>query len=305
VPTVEIAGGCFRCSFSELKDLLGQLRDEAQPEVVFAEAVGSCADMAATVLAPLLELRDTGTGHTTFSVFSDIRLLGRWLSGEEMPYSEDISYIFKQQINEAGLLVINKMDLLPEAQAETVLQQARERFPDKTMLLQNSLLEDGATRWLELLSSSASTAPIDIVEMDYDRYDSGSRQLGWLDEEIHLKVKAGAGREAVRRFISALENAIRQENIPVGHLKFYISDGDQEAKLSLVTLEGSGWQAGLPDFTGEDLRILVNGRIQVAPARINRMVNAALEQAAAEDVLSHSRAETAYYRPRIESRTTR
>jgi len=52
VPAAEIAGGCFRCSFSELKDLLDQLRDEAQPDVVFAEAVGSCADMAATVLSP-------------------------------------------------------------------------------------------------------------------------------------------------------------------------------------------------------------------------------------------------------------
>jgi Ni2+-binding GTPase involved in maturation of urease and hydrogenase len=305
LPTAEVAGGCFRCSFSELKDLLSQLQAEAQPDVVFAESVGSCADMVATVLSPLLELQSAADRHTTFSVFSDIRLLRRWLTGEELPYGEDVAYIYGQQISEAGLLVINKMDLLSEVQAQQVLAQARERLPDKTLLLQNSLAEGGTAQWLELLAAGKGIAPPTAIEMDYDRYDRGNRKLGWLDEEIRLQVTAGAGWQVVLAFISALEKAIQQKNIPVGHLKFHITDGAQELKLSLVALSGQDWQAGMPGFSGETLRILVNGRIQAAPAYINRLVGDALETAAAQGVRSYERAETAYYRPRIASRIPR
>jgi hypothetical protein len=261
--------------------------------------------MVATVLSPLLELRDTAKGRTTFSVFSDIRLLDRWLTGENLPYSDDVTYIFEQQLNEAGLLVINKMDLLGKENAAVVLEKARERFPGKTMLLQNSLLEDGTGHWLELLASDASITLPGSTPMDYDRYDRGSRQLGWLDEEIRLRVKAGAGREVLRRFISSLEKTIRGEHIPLGHMKFHVSDSTQDIKLSLVTLEGSEWLEDIPPFTEEELHILVNGRIQVSPARINRMMMTALEKAMGNDVFSFERAETAYYRPRIESRVTR
>ncbi|TFG66417.1 MAG: hypothetical protein E4H27_09980 [Anaerolineales bacterium] len=75
----------------------------------------------------------------------------------------------------------------------------------------------------------------------------------------------------------------------------------EKLRAEIASLSGTE----LPDFIGQDLRLLVNGRIQVAPARINRMVNTALEKANNEDVVSYQRAETAYYRPRIESRTTR
>lgn len=56
IPTAEVAGGCFRCNFEELEKRIEQLQQEARPEVIFAESVGSCADMAATVLEPLLRL---------------------------------------------------------------------------------------------------------------------------------------------------------------------------------------------------------------------------------------------------------
>ena len=50
--TDEITGGCFCCRFSELlrsaRRLLGQRCD-----LILAEAVGSCTDLAATIMRPL------------------------------------------------------------------------------------------------------------------------------------------------------------------------------------------------------------------------------------------------------------
>ena len=57
IPAVEVAGGCFCCNYENLEERLEQLTASNRPDVVFAESVGSCADIVATVLKPLLHLR--------------------------------------------------------------------------------------------------------------------------------------------------------------------------------------------------------------------------------------------------------
>jgi hypothetical protein len=49
----QVTGGCFCCRFPDLVDAAGRLL-EFQPDVIFAEAVGSCTDIVATTLRPLL-----------------------------------------------------------------------------------------------------------------------------------------------------------------------------------------------------------------------------------------------------------
>ena len=54
----QVTGGCFCCRFPDLVDAASRLL-EFRPDVIFAEAVGSCTDIVATTLRPLLrEHRD-------------------------------------------------------------------------------------------------------------------------------------------------------------------------------------------------------------------------------------------------------
>src|SRR4249919_1600554 len=50
----EVRGGCFCCRLSDLVDSLDALLVHA-PDVIFAEPVGSCTDLSATVFHPLLD----------------------------------------------------------------------------------------------------------------------------------------------------------------------------------------------------------------------------------------------------------
>ncbi|HTF43071.1 MAG TPA: GTP-binding protein [Terriglobales bacterium] len=65
----EVTGGCFCCKLSDLVDVAEKLRFFS-PDVIFAEPVGSCTDLLATVLRPLQE-----HGHkykiTPFTVLVD------------------------------------------------------------------------------------------------------------------------------------------------------------------------------------------------------------------------------------------
>src|SRR5262245_11567717 len=52
----EVAGACFCCNFNELTGTIGKLAAHQKPDVVFAEPVGSCTDLVATVIQPILQL---------------------------------------------------------------------------------------------------------------------------------------------------------------------------------------------------------------------------------------------------------
>src|SRR5688500_18527858 len=52
LPVEEIAGGCFCCRFNSLIDAAARLDRDARPDVILAEPVGSCTDLAATVVLP-------------------------------------------------------------------------------------------------------------------------------------------------------------------------------------------------------------------------------------------------------------
>lgn len=298
IPTAEVAGGCFRCNYDQLEERLRELEENNQPDVIFAESVGSCADMAETVMKPLLDYQAGLDGKTSFSVFCDIRLLRFWLMGVELPFADDIVYIFEQQLEEAPLIVINKSDLMSEAQCQEVLHMTEARFPEKEFILQTALPEGGTQEWINTIEDMDFhlTEPAES-KMDYETYDSGSRKLAWLDEAIHLMGNDNA--KALRLFITDLFNAIQTDEIAIGHVKFFIKDGDTEFKISLPTLEQSGWEEIIPNSLGNSIKIIVNGRLECAPAKINRLVRDALDTAAQASGVIYTREASAYFRPRV------
>lgn len=300
VPTVEVTGGCFCCNYDDLDARLDQLKHTAQPDVIFAESVGSCADIVATVVKPLLTLRQE-TPPTSFSVFADARLLRRRLLDLPMPFSDDVVYIFDKQIEEAGLLVINKVDLL-NYELQTLAQQ---RFPAKPIRLQNSLDAEDVAGWVEMLESGRLALPQTALDIDYARYGAGEARLAWLDETVTLRVDEGQGRAVVLHAIGAIVDALRQQQAAVGHLKFLVRGASEDAKVSFPTLDEIGWEQVVPALTGERVTLLVNARVEANAGTLRDVVAQAVQQAAATTGAALDESAIAFFHPGFPNPTHR
>lgn len=279
VPAVEVTGGCFCCNYDDLEARLNQLAADAQPDVIFAESVGSCADIVATVVHPLLHLRPAEP-PASFTVFADIRLLRRRLLGQPMPFNDDVVYIFDKQLEEAGLLVLNKRDLLSPEAAEEVLDLARSRFPDRIVLLQNSLEAAGMTAWIDHLRHATEPARGALLELDYHRYGAGEQQLAWLDAHLALDGPVDQGRATTIHMIESLQAELAAAQMPIGHLKVLIRWAGGSAKVSLLSLEDDAWLDALPDVGSDALELLVNARVQGDAGALRARVLEAVEGAA-------------------------
>src|SRR4029453_2703505 len=123
-PVEEITGGCFCCRFNSLTDAAGRLTRDARPDVFLAEPVGSCTDLRATVQYPLRRLYGDDYRVAPLSVLVDPMRAGRILGLEEgRSFSPKVLYVYEKQLEEADVIVINKMDLLSESQ-RTDLERA-------------------------------------------------------------------------------------------------------------------------------------------------------------------------------------
>jgi Ni2+-binding GTPase involved in maturation of urease and hydrogenase len=298
VPTVEVTGGCFCCNYDDLDERLDQLAEAVRPDVIFAESVGSCADIVATVVKPLISLRRRDTALTSFSVFADSRLLRMRLLGLDLPFNEDVIYIFDKQIEEASLLVINKTDLLPAGQDQELAVLARSHFPNKQYIFQDSRQPAQVQHWLEVLDSTPYDFQSRPLEVDYARYGAGEARLAWLDEKLVLKVLSGKAGALLVNLIRAVLDALQEQHLSIGHLKFFIQSGEKEVKVSFPTLPEDDWEDQVGCFDGSDeIQLLINGRIEVKASILKDLIQAALEKVANSFQVEINQVEIDYFHP--------
>ncbi|MHB1317914.1 MAG: GTP-binding protein [Anaerolineae bacterium] len=281
IPVVQVTGGCFCCAYDQLLDVLTALNDDARPDVVYAESVGSCADLISAVVTPLTQHPDLGVACQSLSVFADSRLLLRLLRGLPLPFGDDVLYIIDRQIEEAGVLVLNKADLLDEASLATLEQLARERLPGRPLLSQNSLIGTSVGRWMDLIEGGAGRAPDLPVQLDYGRYGQGETQLAWVDRTLTAS-PSGDGRMAVIALIGAIGQMLEEQRVPVARVKFHVSSPSGSAKVSLAPAAPAGWQGDIPTLNGP-IQVLLNVRVQMDSRLAGALLDRTISESAMRD----------------------
>src|SRR5262249_50975818 len=146
----EIPDGCFCCRYDAFGEALAALSRAGAPDVVLAEAVGSCTDLAATVYQPLRQLGSPPVrlGPLTVVVQAPrLRTLARFRSFPGMPNA--VAYLFDRQIAEADLLLLNKLDLLPAAERREVQTMLEDHCPSTRVIATSAISGDGIDAWID------------------------------------------------------------------------------------------------------------------------------------------------------------
>jgi len=281
LPALDVTEGCICCHLDDFADRIEEISQKFNPEILFAESVGSCADLVATVINPLLEIRKTSAVPASLSVFADSRLFLRWLKGQEMPFSEQVMYIYDKQLEEAGLIVINKVDLFTEEEKEEVFTLANKRFPQKQIRLQNSLEENQVRDWLEQIRSQAGLLTGESLEIDYDLYADGESRFTWLEKEIRLFAGRQLLIDQICDFVEKLPGKLPDEELRIAHIKFLLDSNHNSKKISVTgeeLLAGQLLEELEAEFTFFDgqvhffINIMVEGASLELESTVNEML---------------------------------
>lgn len=286
----EIAGGCFCCRFNSLRDAAERLTAAERPDVFVAEPVGSCTDLLATVSYPLRRLYGDRFDVAPLSVMVDPLRCARVLGIEDgRRFSPKVSYVYQKQLEEAQILVINKIDRLGEEARRKLRDGLAQRYPEATVFEVSARHGEGLEEWFEHIEQG-SLGHRPAMEIDYQLYGEGEALLGWLNATLRFEASEELdGNVWTENFARALQDRLAKSNAEVAHLKMTLAPCTGPGDLALVNLVDRDLVPELAERLGAPVRhgqLVVNLRAEAPPEDLA----AALEQEVAgreELVIEH------------------
>lgn len=281
----EVAGSCFCCNFPGLLRAAETLKNEIDADVLLAEPVGSCTDLSATILQPLKDKFAQQFVLAPLSVLTDPIRLKDVLAGRPLAMHDSAAYIFRKQLEEADLIVLNKTDLLPADELADLRRLVAGRFPGATVRCLSAQEGTGVDDWLaEVLGGGP--AGTKIAEVDYDTYAEGEAVLGWLNASADLTAPGGeAGWPTFCvRLMSGLQEAFRQGRAEVGHVKALVSSDAGRYVANLTRTDDRVQLRGRMDGSPKQARLILNARVQMPPQDLEVIVRRELAEAAGASI---------------------
>jgi hypothetical protein len=252
IPAEEVAGGCFCCRFSDLLAAANRLK-ALQPEVIFAEPVGSCIDLAATTLRPLRAYHEGEFRLAPLTVLVDPGL---------QPQSGDIEYLYRNQLAEADIVCLTKSDLYAGA------------APIAADFRLSARTGAGVEAWLAEVLEGGRAVGARLLDVDYRRYADAEAALGWLNLDARVDLRRPASPASVAGpLLEDLSAALEAQGIAVAHLKILDRSEYGHVKVSLVATGAEPVPDG--DLMAEPSLshdLFVNLRALADPAALERIV---------------------------------
>ena len=279
--TEEIPGGCFCCRFNSLVEAAQKLTEATRPDVFIAEPVGSCTDLVATVTYPLRRIYGENFSIAPLSVIVDpvraARVFGLEAGGK---FSEKVLYIYRKQLEEADLIVINKCESLDAARLDALRAKLTAEFPLAAVVAVSARTGAGLEDWFSRIEAAEQIAR-DTMPVDYALYGEGEALLGWLNATISLRGVRGEfdGNETVRALAAALQRRLGALPAEVAHLKMTLSPDAGLSDLAVINLVRNDLVPELSQTLGAPIasgQLIVNLRAEAPSERLREQFMGAL-----------------------------
>jgi len=195
----QVTDGCFCCKFGDLLAAAERL-EVHQPDVIFAEAVGSCTDIVATTLRPLLRDHADRFRLAPFTVLVD------GLMAEALLADEDMFFLWKNQTDEADLVWCTKHDLWFGHSGNMRHLSAR--------------TGEGVDEWLEQVMGEGVVVGAKALDLDYCRYARAEAALAWLNCRAIVRPHVACSPAmVVGPLLDGLDAAFSRAGARIVHLK--------------------------------------------------------------------------------------
>lgn len=273
----EVAGSCFCCNFNALTDTVKRLGASQRPDVVLAEPVGSCTDLVATVVRPLVQVYEEPVEVAPYGVILKPSHGGRILRNEpNAGFSAKAAYIFRKQLEEADFLIVNRIDELSRAEVDDLVALLEDQYPGRPVLRMSARSGNGFPALCEVLDQRGSFGTR-VMDLDYDIYAEGEAELGWLNSSMVVRATEPFALDVLLTdVIARLQKSLREIGAETAHLKT-IGLGDGFYGVANLVSSDSAPELSLPSNSRVcEANVVVNARVATDPEVLKQHVEQAV-----------------------------
>lgn len=303
----EVAGSCFCCNFDGLTDAMQEFESRQRPDIILAEPVGSCTDLVATIAMPMMERLGQQFVHSPYAVILKPSHGKKILSGKAGGFSEKAEYIFRKQLEEAEIIVINRIDQLSASEQADLKAKLNEQYPGRQIIGLSAKTGENLEA-LETAFQNIAAPRTSTMDVDYDVYADGEAELGWLNATAELHgTSEMLMNDVAMGLVEALRQSLLKAEAEPGHLKVLCRDLNATSSQSEPNTDVS--VANLIDSESEtvlsvssltkstSVKAIINARVRLAPEPLNVLVRNAIDAVASTHDASTSVDQMESFRP--------
>lgn len=280
----EVSGACFCCSFNQLTETLVQLDGDHHPDIVLAEPVGSCTDLVATVAQPLMQFAGRHLQLGPYTVILKPSHGQKILRGTgQRGFSPQAEYIFRKQLEEADLLLVNRMDQLTQEEREELVDLLKRDFDDREILCISAKSGENIDQLMTALAQPGDYCRR-ILDIDYDIYAAGEAELGWLNANVEIDANEAFDLDhLLTELIQRIVDRMQIEECEVAHLKVIGQAEGAYAVANAISSEQPVQLSLASSHKTEKAELVINARIATTPEALEKAVRNDLQALADEN----------------------
>ena len=287
----DVSGGCICCRFPDMMSAMERLVSGSGVDVLIGEPVGSCIDLATTVVQPLKRFYGHRFEVAPFSVLIDVRQVGvlarlRKASQADPParFPDSVLYIYEKQLEEADLIVLNKSDMISAGDLAELKASLTERFPNIPLLTMSALTGDGVGTWFDFISQGQASGK-KLAGVDYDTYAAGEAALGWMNASAQLQARGDIDwKTFATDLLEAIRGELRVQSAEIAHLKLYLTSSGGNIVGNVTSNDGPLSLRGEIASGQQRAALLLNARVHAHPDALGKAVEKQLNATAGDRV---------------------
>lgn len=201
---------------------------------------------------------------------------------ENINLPEEVRFLLNAQLLEADLIVLNKCDLIDEAEREADLAFIRRAYPDIPVMAISARTGEGIPELVDYLLAHKAAAQARDLGLDSEEFDAAEAQMCWYNRRFFAKERDGRDIDfnvVVDDLMEGIRDGLIEARRNVPHLKLFAAgEGDDFVKCSLIGVDYDvEYESKLKqDYTA--IAIIVNARATCESETFGEVVEDAMEQ---------------------------
>lgn len=297
----EVVGGCFCCKLSEFITHAQQMVREAKPDILLAEAVGSCTDFQATVYAPIRKYYNEQFDLAPFVVLIDATTVLEHFDKMHNLTSPNspIGALYSWQVKDGDILAINKVDIAAKDDLPKIEALLRGLNKDAEIIQISAKTGYNLDKLLKMvMEGSHRPRPTITKEVNYDTYATAEAELGWFNGMYRIYSDQPLIVNAIMEdLLKEINKRVRECKGEVAHAKTRFSTKEGWAKASLVISDESVGITGEVPPPSKEIDVILNIRASIDPVALTNIVRSSLEVVTAKYGARHGDWSATSFRP--------
>jgi hypothetical protein len=192
-----------------------------------------------------------------------------------------VLYVYEKQLEEADVLVINKVDTVPASRVAALRGALEARYPAARIIEISARTGANVAAWIDALLTEEGSGR--VLEIDYDTYAEGEALLGWLNCTATVAGVVFDGDEFLLAVGSRVHRILASHGLEIAHLKLTLApaSGGGLAVVNATRTDAPAELAFALDAQVDACEVTLNLRAEADPADLEDAVRRAFAEESA------------------------